>query len=334
MQPIASCRADKLRRRPEFIAGQETVDTIEAMRVFAAVVERSGFSAAADALDMSTPSVTRHIAWLEQRLGTRLLNRTTRRVSLTSAGAAYHERCLKLLAEFAATEAAVTAQSLEPSGTLRVNAPVSFGIARLGALAARFGQLHPQVTIDLDLSDRLVDLVEEGYDVAIRITRQPAGSLIARPLAEAEVTLCAAPAYLARAGTPASVAELARHACLGYRYWAGGDEWRLEGPHGEESVRVSERLRANNGDVLREAAIAGMGITLQPDFIVGQALADGRLVRILPRYRIAPVRIFAVYASRSHLAPKVRSFIDFLVAAFAEGGALPQAAAGLAGAAR
>jgi DNA-binding transcriptional LysR family regulator len=305
------------------------MDTIEAMRVFAAVVERSGFSAAADALDMSTPSVTRHIAWLEQRLGTRLLNRTTRHVSLTSAGAAYHERCLKLLAEFAATEAAVTAQSLEPSGTLRVNAPVSFGIARLGDLVARFSELHPQVTIDLDLSDRLVDLVEEGYDVAIRITRQPAGSLIARPLAEAAVALCAAPSYLARAGTPTTLAELTQHACLGYRYWAGGDEWRLEGPDGEESVRVTEHLRANNGDVLREAAIAGMGITLQPDFIVGEAIADGRLVQLLPQYRIAPVKIFAVYASRSHLAPKVRSFIDYLVESFADGCARPTPATAL-----
>jgi DNA-binding transcriptional LysR family regulator len=295
------------------------MDTIEAMRVFAAVVERSGFSAAADALDMSTPSVTRHVAWLEQRLGTRLLNRTTRHVSLTSAGAAYHERCLKLLAEFSATEAAVTAQSLEPAGTLRVNAPVSFGIARLGDLVSRFSQLHPQVTIDLDLSDRLVDLVEEGYDVAIRITRQPSGSLIARPLAESDMMLCAAPAYLARAGTPQTAADLAQHDVLGYRYHAGGEEWRLSGPNGEESVRIREHLRANNGDLLREAAIAGMGITLQPDFIVGQAVARGQLVHLLPQYRFPTLSIFAVYASRSHLAPKVRSFIDFLVESFADG---------------
>lgn len=295
------------------------MDTFEAMRVFAAVVERSGFSAAADALDMSTPSVTRHVAWLEQRLGTRLLNRTTRHVSLTSAGAAYHERCLGLLAELADTEAAVSAQALEPSGTLRVNAPVSFGIARLGDLVAGFGQLHPRVTIDLDLSDRLVDLVEEGYDVAIRITRQPASALIARPLAESNMVLCASPGYLRRVGAPQTLAALAEHDVLGYRYWTGEDEWRVQGPDGEERVRVRERLRANNGDLLREAAIAGMGITLQPDFIVGAALADGRLVRILPQYDIPPVRIFALYASRSHLAPKVRSFIDFLVESFADG---------------
>ncbi len=295
------------------------MDTIDAMRVFATVVERSGFSAAAEALDMSTPSVTRHVAWLEQRLGTRLLNRTTRHVSLTSAGAAYHERCLKLLAEFDETEAAVTAQTLEPAGLLRINAPVSFGIARLGELVARFAELHPQVTVDVDLSDRLVDLVEEGYDLAIRITRQPTPSLIARPLAQAQMFLCASPAYLARVGTPQRVADLERLGVLGYRYSSGGDTWTLEGPGGAETLRVTERLRANNGDLLREAAIAGMGITLQPDFIVGQALEDGRLARVLPDYEVPPLRIFAVYASRSHLAPKVRSFIDFLVEFFATG---------------
>ncbi|MET0289422.1 MAG: LysR family transcriptional regulator [Pseudoxanthomonas sp.] len=294
------------------------MDTIEAMRVFAAVVERSSFSGAAEAMEMSTASVTRHVAWLEQRLGTRLLHRTTRRVSLTSAGASYHERCLALLAELDATEAAVTAQSLAPSGQLRINVPVSFGIAHMGAMLGRFADLHPQISVDVDLSDRLVDLVEEGYDVAIRITREPAPSLIARLLAESALVVCAAPDYLARAGTPATLADLAAHRCLGYRYWHGGDVWRMSGPAGEESVRVVEHLRANNGDLLREAAIAGMGIVLQPEFIVGQALEDGRLLPLLPDYRIAPVRIYAVYASRSHLAPKVRAFIDFMVEAFAD----------------
>lgn len=294
------------------------MDTIEAMRVFATVAERSSFSAAAEALDMSTASVTRHVAWLEQRLGTRLLHRTTRRVSLTSAGASYQERCLALLAELDATEAAVTAQALAPSGQLRINVPVSFGIARMGGLLGRFAELYPQISVDVDLSDRMVDLVEEGYDVAIRITREPAPTLIARLLAESALVLCASPDYLARAGTPTTLAELAKHRCLGYRYYHGGDVWRMTGPDGEESVRVHEHLRANNGDLLREAAIAGMGIVLQPDFIAGQALDEGRLVRLLPDYRIPPVRIYAVYASRSHLAPKVRAFIDFMVQAFAE----------------
>ena len=289
------------------------MDTFAAMRVFVAVVERSGFSAAASALDLSTASVTRQVAALEKRLGTRLLNRTTRRVGLTSAGAAYYQRAVQLLAELDDIEAAVGAQALVPSGLLRINAPVSFGIARLGPLLAGYRVRYPQVKLDLSLSDRLVDMVEEGFDVAIRITRQPAPNLIARKLADARLLLCAAPDYLARAGTPAAPADLARHACLAYSYWSGGDEWTLQGPAGEATVRIDGGLRANNGDVLREAALAGMGIVLQPDFVVGADLAASRLRQVLP------VGIHAVYASRSHLAPKVRSFIDFLVEAFAAG---------------
>lgn len=295
------------------------MDTFAAMRVFVAVVERSGFSAAASALDLSTASVTRQVAALEKRLGTRLLNRTTRRVGLTSAGAAYYQRAVQLLAELDDIEAAVGAQALVPSGLLRINAPVSFGIARLGPLLAGYRVRYPQVKLDLSLSDRLVDMVEEGFDVAIRITRQPAPNLIARKLADARLLLCAAPDYLARAGTPAAPADLARHACLAYSYWSGGDEWTLQGPAGEATVRIDGGLRANNGDVLREAALAGMGIVLQPDFVVGADLAASRLRQVLPDWQVPPVGIHAVYASRSHLAPKLRSFIDFLVEAFAAG---------------
>lgn len=289
------------------------MDTIDAMRVFVAVVERNGFSAAAQALDLSTAAVTRQVAALEKRLSARLLNRTTRRVSPTSTGAAYYQRCVQLLAEFDALEASVGAQALQPSGRLRINAPVSYGIARLAPLLPGYAGRHPQVELDLSLSDRQVDMVEEGFDLAIRITRQPAPSLIARRLAEAAIVLCAAPAYVARHGTPQHPDDLSRHACLAYSYWAGGDSWQLQGPQGEVSVPVAARMRANNGEVLREAAIAGMGIIAQPDFIVGQALADGRLVPVLADWRLPPVGIHAVYASRSHLAPKVRSFIDYLV---------------------
>ncbi|MGV8961045.1 MAG: LysR family transcriptional regulator [Stenotrophomonas sp.] len=289
------------------------MDTIEAMRVLVTVVERNGFSAAADALEISTAAVTRQIAALEKRLSTRLLNRTTRRVSPTSTGAAYYQRCVQLLAEFDALEASVGAQALQPSGRLRINAPVSYGIARIAPLLAGYRARYPQVQLDLTLSDRRVDLVEEGFDLAIRITRTPAPALIARKLGDAALILCAAPAYLAARGTPATAAELAAHECLAYSYSAEGDSWLLQGPEGDISVTVGGGLRANNGEVLREAAIAAMGIVAQPDFIVGQALADGRLVRVLPDYRIAPIGIHAVYPSRSHLAPKVRSFIDYLL---------------------
>ncbi|AWH27896.1 MULTISPECIES: LysR family transcriptional regulator [Stenotrophomonas] len=289
------------------------MDTLDAMRVFVAVVERNGFSAAAEALGVSTAGVTRQVAALEKRLSTRLLHRTTRRVSPTSAGAAYYAQCVRLLAEFDALEASVGAQALEPSGTLRINAPVSWGIARLGPLLAGYRQRYPQVELDLALSDRLVDMVEEGYDVALRITREPSPALIARRLGQARITLCAAPAYLAARGTPATPQDLATHDCLGYSYWASGNQWPLQGPGGEVRVAVNSILQANNGDVLREAAIAGLGVILQPDFLLEQALADGRLVRVLPEWEVPPIGIFAVYTSRSHLAPKVRSFIDYLV---------------------
>ena len=289
------------------------MDTLEAMRVFVAVVERNGFSAAAQALDLSTAGVTRQVAALEKRLSTRLLHRTTRRVSPTSTGAAYYAQCVRLLAEFDALEASIGAQALEPSGTLRINAPVSWGIARLGPLLAGYRARYPQVELDLALSDRLVDMVEEGYDVAIRITREPGPALIARRLGEARISLCAAPAYLAARGMPQTPQDLQAHDCLGYSYWSAGDQWPLHGPQGETRVTVTRVLRANNGDVMREAAIAGLGVILQPDFLLQEALADGRLVRVLPDWQAAPIGIFAVYTSRSHLAPKVRSFIDHLV---------------------
>ncbi|MEG0186008.1 MAG: LysR family transcriptional regulator [Stenotrophomonas sp.] len=289
------------------------MDTIEAMRVFVAVVERNGFSAAAQALDLSTAGVTRQVAALEKRLSTRLLHRTTRRVSPTSTGAAYYAQCVRLLAEFDALEASIGAQALEPSGTLRINAPVSWGIARLGPLLAGYRARYPQVELDLALSDRLVDMVEEGYDVAIRITREPSPALIARRLGQSRITLCAAPAYLAARGTPQLPQDLQGHDCLGYSYWASGNQWPLQGPAGEVKVAVNSLLQANNGDVLREAAIAGLGIILQPDFLLQDALDDGRLVPVLPEWEAAPIGIFAVYTSRSHLAPKVRSFIDHLV---------------------
>ena len=196
------------------------MDTLEAMRVFVAVVERNGFSAAAQALDLSTAGVTRQVAALEKRLSTRLLHRTTRRVSPTSTGAAYYAQCVRLLAEFDALEASIGAQALEPSGTLRINAPVSWGIARLGPLLAGYRARYPQVELDLALSDRLVDMVEEGYDVAIRITREPGPALIARRLGEARISLCAAPAYLAARGMPQTPQDLQAHDCLGYSYWS------------------------------------------------------------------------------------------------------------------
>ncbi len=292
------------------------MDTLDCMRVFAAVVERQGFSAAAEALQLSTASVTRQVAYLEKRLGTRLLNRTTRRVSLSTAGAAYYERCQRLLAELDETEAAVAAQTLRPAGALRINAPVSFGIGHLGDRLARFCERYPEISLEVSLADRLVDLVEEGFDLAVRITREPAPSLVARKLADLPIWLCASPAYLRRHGRPRRPQELSAHRCLSYTYWSGGDIWRLRGPAGEEAVKVGGHLRANNGDLLCAAARSGMGIVLQPEFLISRDLAEGRLQRVLPDYDVAPTALWIVYASRHYLPPKLRAFVDYLVEDF------------------
>ncbi|WP_205954735.1 LysR family transcriptional regulator [Pantoea stewartii] len=292
------------------------MDTIEAMRVFVAVAEHNSFSAAADAMNLSSVSVTRQIVALEKRLNTRLLNRTTRRVSLTSAGAAYYLRVVKLLAELNDIEAEVSAHTLVPAGLLRITAPVGFGIEWLGPVLAGFNAIYPQVKLDLSLNDRMVDMVEEGFDISIRITNQPAPHLIARKLTDSRVLLCASPEYLARAGTPLTPSDLTEHACLAYSYVLAGENWSLHSPSGKVIVPVNGTLRANNGYLLREAALAGMGIVREPEFVVAQALAEGRLVQVLPDWSPPPIGIYAVYTSRNHLAPKVRSFIDWLVKAF------------------
>jgi len=288
------------------------MNTIEDMRVFVAVAEQNGFTSAAASLGMSNPGVTRHIARLEARLGVRLFNRTTRRVSLTTTGVAYYQRCLMLLADFDELESSIREQGLKPTGTLRINAPVSFGIAKLAPLLAGFRSRYPEVKLDLTLTDRLSDIVEEGYDLAIRITRQPGLALIARKLTETRLLLCAAPGYLERRGTPSLPADLLAHECLSYTYWSDGETWRLSGPDGDVSIPVHGSLRANNGDLLLQAARDGLGIVLQPDFLVASDLASGRLVEVLPDHNMASMGIYAVYASRSHLAPKVRTFIDYL----------------------
>ena len=290
------------------------MDTLEAMRIFVAVVERNGFSAAAEALGISTAAVTRHIAALERRLSARLLNRTTRRVSTTSLGTTYYHRCVQILAEVDALEDAVNAQTVHASGLLRINAPLSYGISQLAPLLAAYQSAYPKVELELALSDRLVDIVEEGFDLAIRITQHPPAGVIARKLGQARVLLCASPGYLEQHGAPATAQDLAIHQCLSYSYRDGGDRWMLHGPQGGVEVAVNGGLRANNGELLREAAIGGMGIIAQPEFIVGNALAQGQLVQVLPHWQISPIGIYALYASRSHLAPKVRSFIDYLVA--------------------
>lgn len=288
------------------------LDTLVGMAVFARVVDDGGFSAAARALGMSKSAVSKQVSALEDRLGARLLNRTTRRMSLTEAGAARIDNCRRVLAEAEAAESAVGALQSEPAGVLRVNAPVTFGAVHLAPALPDFLARHPAVTIDLTLNDRMVDLVDEGYDLAIRITRLADSSLIARKLAPGRRVMVAAPAYLERCGVPATLVDLKEHDCLSYTYVAADEEWRFRGPKGEEAVRVGSRLRANSGEVLRAAAMAGAGIAALPTFICGADLAAGRLVRVLPEYDNTNFAIYAVWPAGRHPSPKLRAFIDFL----------------------
>lgn len=292
------------------------MDKFVEMQVFAAVVEAGSFVNAADALDMSKAAASRHLASLEARLGVRLLHRTTRRLSLTEEGEVFYARCKDLLAEVDEAEAEITERSGQAVGLLKINAPVTFGILHLAELWGKFKAMHPQVTLDVTLADRLVDLVEEGYDLAVRIARLPSSTLISRKLSSTRLVLCASPQYLARAGTPEHPSELAGHAVLAYSYFATGDEWPFEGPEGPVTAKIRPGIRSNSGDVCRAGALNHHGIVLQPTFLVGPDLNAGTLVELMPEYRSIELGIYALYPTRKHVSPKVRLLIDFLVESF------------------
>ena len=294
------------------------MDRFLEMRTFVQVVDTGSFVGAAEPLDMSKAAVSRYVADLEARLGVRLLHRSTRRLSLAEDGEVFYLRCKELLGGLDAAEAEVTARSGDAVGQLRVNAPVSFGILYLAPVWAAFKARHPQVSFDVTLSDRVVDIVEEGFDLAIRITQLQNSSLISRRLASARMVLCASPTYLARQGTPVHPSELVQHHILAYSYWSSRDEWAFDGPDGVVVVKTTPCLRSNNGDTCRAVALAHEGIILQPSFMVGADLAAGTLVELCPGYRALEMGIHAVYSSRKHVAPKVRLLIDFLVEHFAE----------------
>jgi DNA-binding transcriptional LysR family regulator len=293
------------------------LDRLTGLEVFARVAGAGSLSAAARALGMSQTMVTKHIAALESRLGVKLFHRTTRRLSITEAGRNYLESSARILAEIEAADAAVAADRVEPRGLLRLNAPVSFGARQIAPLLAEFAQRHPRVTVELGLNDRLVDLVEEGWDLAIRIGNLSNSSLIARRIAPCRIVVCAAPSYLKARGTPRTVASLADHNCLGYTLsqrtpidrWVFGDD---------VGVQISGNLRANNGDALRAAAIAGQGIIHQPTFIVADDIREGRLVALaLDQPTVELGGIYAVFLPDRHPPARVRAFIDFIAGRFA-----------------
>ena len=286
------------------------------MQAFAAVADAGSFVRAAESLQVSKTAVSRLIGDLEARLGVRLLHRTTRRLSLTAEGELFHARCKALTADVEEAEAEVTARAGEAVGQLRLNVPVSFGLMHLAPLWPAFLQQHPKVTLDVTLADRIIDLVDEGYDLAVRIAQLPASSLVSRKIASTRLVLCASPDYLRRHGEPSHPADIARHAVFTYTLLATGDTWNFEGPDGPVEVKVTPRLRSNNGDTCCAAALQHQGIVLQPSFMVSHHLRAGALVEVLPQYRSLELGVYAVYASRRHVTPKVRVVIDFLVEAF------------------
>jgi DNA-binding transcriptional LysR family regulator len=295
------------------------MDVLQAMTVYRRVVELRGFSAAARDLRLSAAAVSKHVAALEERLRVRLLNRTTRSVAPTPAGAAYYERCVRLLDDLDEAERSIAPGRAEVRGVLRVNVPMAFGQLHVAPLLPELLARWPGLTLDLGLTDRLVDLAEEGVDVVVRIAAAlpDTTTLVAHALARARQVLCAAPGYLRRRGVPRQLADVARHNVLVYSGAAAPDEWRLEGPDGPASVAVRGNLRVNNSLVLREALLAGAGLALIPHFYVHEQLARGELREILPDHAAPPLTVHAVYQRQRHLSATVRALIDVLRARFA-----------------
>lgn len=294
------------------------MDLLSGMAVFRRVVELDGFAAAARDLRMSNGSVSKHVARLEEQLSARLLNRTTRRISLTEAGRGFYDRCVRILDEVEEAKVSAASESASPRGTLRVNAPMSFGIRHLAQVLPEFMARYPDLAVDLSLNDRYVSLLDEGYDVAVRIGSLSDSGLVARRVGSSRLIAVAAPSYLAARGEPRTPEDLLRHECLSYTLRNSGAEWRFLGPEGPVAVRVSGRLRVDNGDVLATAAAAGLGIVLSPSFLVDDLLRDGRLRVVLPGYRAEAAEIQTVFPHGRHLSAKVRVFVDFLAERFGQ----------------
>lgn len=289
------------------------MDRFASMRVFTQVVDSGSFAKAADRLGLSTTAASRQVADLEAHLQTRLLNRTTRRVSVTESGRSFYERAVQVLADLEEAEREAARAAVVPRGTIRLTAAVTFGVRHLAPLIAAFLARHPGVALDVSLSDRIVDLVEEGFDLGVRIGAAGAGTLAARKLGETRLMACASRDYLAAHGTPQAPEDLAGHNCFTYEYVSPRDEWRFREASGRErGVRVKGTLHSNNGELHAEAAAAGIGIAFEPDMIVMPYLRAGRVVPILEGFLPPPMPIYAVYPSRKHLSAKVRVFIDFL----------------------
>jgi len=294
------------------------VDRLQAIVAFTRVVETGSFARAAERLDLSVSAVSRQVAELEAHLDARLLNRTTRRLSLTEAGQAFHERCVQLLADLEEAEQAAQAGTARPRGTLRLTCAVTFGERHLAPAIAQFAVRYPEVRLDVALSDRAVDLVDEGFDAAVRIGQVGSQNLVGRKVGATRLICCAAPSYLKRRGEPKKPEDLPSHACLAYDYSPLRNVWTFrDRGGGDRSVRIEGPIHANSGRFLAALAVEGVGIAFEPDFIVGPDLREGRLLPLLTGFEAQPGNIYVVYPSRRHLSAKVRAFADFLTEQFA-----------------
>lgn len=289
---------------------------INDMLIFAQVVKAKSFSGAAARLNVSKSRISKSVTRLETALGVRLLQRSTRRLSLTEIGEAYFEHCDRILDELNQADDTLNRLHHEPQGTLRISASVAFSTLHVAPALPDFMAQYPDLCVDLTISDRFVDLVEEGYDLALRIAAQPGLNLVARKLAPIRRKICASPAYLTKRGIPAVPQDLARHNCLDYTYMSTGGFWRLSGPEGDIAVPVSGTLRINDDEALSQAVLGGLGLALLPTFIVGKELQAGKLVEVLPGYVPVEQFLYAVHLPNRHLPLKVRAFIEFLMHRF------------------
>lgn len=292
------------------------MDKLEAMNALVKVVASGSYAEAARRLGLTRSAVSKGVMELEQMLGARLLDRTTRRVTPTEAGLAYYERCIAILAQIEETEAQISRLHDEPKGILKVNAPMSFGTLYLGEAVADFMIRYSDLKVELILTDRFIDPLEEGADITVRIGQLTDSSLIARRIAPARIVLVASPDYLKKHGTPQVPADLIDHRCLSYGHTTSMQRWHLTEKGQPISVSIGSCMSSNNGDALRDAAVRGIGITSLPTFIVGEDISAGRLKIVLPDNRPADLTIHALYAPNRYLAAKTRVFIDFLVERF------------------
>ncbi|GMR18281.1 MAG: LysR family transcriptional regulator [Gammaproteobacteria bacterium] len=288
------------------------MDRLNSMTLFVEVVNGSSFTAAAGKTGLSRAQVSKSIMQLEEYLGTRLLNRTTRRVSLTEIGRIYFERCITILHDIEEIEGVAGEQTNKPQGTLTLNAPTSFGVLHLSEAIPQYLKHYPEMQVSLKLSDRFIDVVAEGFDLVIRIAELEDTSLIARKIAPCKRVFCASQEYLKQKGIPKVPQDLVNHDCLVYSNELKSDSWELHGLEGTESIKVNGPVCADNGDILKAAAVSGLGITLLPTFIVGPDICAGRLQQVLPDYCPPEISIYTIFPSRRYLSAKVRTFVDFL----------------------